>query len=151
MENRKDIFDRIMDCRIFIPIHPLYKKHKEVLLYLLFGGLTFIVSISTYYIFNVSVGLNELVANIISWILAVSFAFITNFIWVFERTVSTMKEFMLQVLKFFMGRVLTLVIEEIILLICVTLLALPSMPVKIVAQIIVIITNYVISKILVFR
>ena len=49
-----------------------------MLLYLFFGGLTFVISVITYAFFNVSLGMNELVANIFSWILAVLFAFFTN-------------------------------------------------------------------------
>ena len=40
MTERKDILDRIMDWRVFKPLQPFYQRHKEVLLYLLFGGLT---------------------------------------------------------------------------------------------------------------
>jgi putative flippase GtrA len=61
-----------------------------------------------------------------------------------------MKEFVKQMFSFFGGRVATLVVEEIILLVFVTLLAFPSIPVKIVAQILVIVLNYVISKFFVF-
>ena len=56
----------------------MIKKNKEILLYLFFGGLAFIVSIVTYAFFNVTCGLNELVANVISWVITVAFAFFTN-------------------------------------------------------------------------
>lgn len=150
MNNREDIFDKIMSWRIMSPFQDFYKKHKEILLYLLFGGLSFVVSIVTYYLFSEKAGMNELVANILSWVFAVSFAFITNYIWVFEKTTTGIKSFMVQVWKFFMGRVFTLVVEEGILIVFVTILALPNMPVKVVAQIIVIVLNYIISKLFVF-
>lgn len=125
-------------------------KKQEVLLYLFFGGLTFIVSIASYAFFDVALAMNELVANVLSWILAVSFAYITNKIWVFDAPTHTMKELVKQMLSFFGGRVATLVIEELILLVFVTLLEFPSVPVKVVAQVIVIVLNYVISKFFVF-
>lgn len=125
-------------------------KKQEVLLYLFFGGLTFIVSIASYAFFDVALAMNELVANVLSWILAVSFAYITNKIWVFDAPTHTMKELVKQMLSFFGGRVATLVIEELILLMFVTLLEFPSVPVKVVAQVIVIVLNYVISKFFVF-
>ena len=81
---KEDIFDKIMKLPILNFFEPFYKKNKEMLLYLFFGGLTFVVSIITYGFFNVSLGLNELIANIISWIIAVTFAFFTNRIWVFN-------------------------------------------------------------------
>ena len=130
---------------------PFYKKNKEMLLYLFFGGLTFVVSVITYGFFNVSLGLDELIANIISWIIAVTFAFFTNRIWVFNSPTNGAREFVAQLISFFGGRVVTLVIEEIILLVFITWLKFPSMIIKIIAQIIVIVLNYVISKLIVFK
>lgn len=150
MSEKKDIFDKLMALPILNIFEPFYKKNKEILLYLLFGGLTFIVSIASYVIFDVFLSMNELVANVLSWILAVSFAYVTNKIWVFDAPTHTMQEFLKQLISFFGGRVATLVIEEAILLIFVTLLAFPSVPVKVVTQIIVIVLNYVISKLFVF-
>ena len=147
---KRDIFDKLMALPVLNIFEPFYKKNKEVLLYLLFGGLTFVVSIASYVFFDVILAMNELVANVLSWIFAVSFAFVTNKIWVFGAPSRTVKEFLKQVISFFGGRVATLVIEELILLVFVTLLAFPSVPVKVVAQVIVIILNYVISKFIVF-
>ena len=60
---KRDIFDQLMSLPILRIFEPFYKAHKEVLLYLLFGGLAFVVSIGTYAFFNVAVGINELIAN----------------------------------------------------------------------------------------
>ena len=74
MEQKKeDIFDRLMHLPGLRIFEKFYKKNKEMLLYLLFGGLTTIVSIGTYAWFNVGMHINELIANIISWIFAVTF------------------------------------------------------------------------------
>ena len=144
MDTRKpDIFDRLMHLPVLNIFEPFYKKHKEMLLYLFFGGLTFVISVITYAFFNVSLGMNELVANIFSWILAVLFAFFTNRIWVFDGKTNGAKEFFVQMINFFGGRVATLVF--------ITKLGFGSMVVKIAAQIIVIVLNYVISKLWVFR
>ena len=76
MEQKKeDIFDRMMHLHLFRIFEPFYQKNKEMLLYLLFGGLTTIVSIGSYAWVNVGLGINELIANIISWIFAVTFAY----------------------------------------------------------------------------
>ena len=138
-EIKPDIFDKIMHLPGLRVFEPLYKKYKEVLLYLFFGVLTTVVSI------------NELIANVISWVLAVLFAFFTNRIWVFAAPTKTVEEFMKQLVSFAGGRVLTLVIEEIILLVFITMLHFNSMLIKFIAQVVVIILNYVISKLLVFR
>ena len=147
MQEKRDIFDRMMALPILNIFEPFYKKNKEVLLYLFFGGLTFIVSIATYAVFNVSMGINELIANVMSWVLAVLFAFATNRVWVFQAPT----EFLKQMLSFFGGRVVTLVIEEIILLVFITWLGFNSMVVKVIAQVIVIVLNYVISKFWIFK
>ena len=67
---------------------------KEVFLYLLFGGLSFVISVLSYAYFNAVIGLNELVANIISWVLAVTFSYLTNRIWVFDSPRKTCEEFL---------------------------------------------------------
>jgi len=150
MAEKRDIFDKIMTLPVLNIFEPFYKKNKEMLLYLFFGGLTFVIGIASYIFFNVILFMNELVANIFSWILAVSFAYVTNKIWVFDAPTHTVKEFLMQMISFFAGRVATLVIEELILLIFVTWLVFPSVPVKVVAQVIVIVLNYVISKCFIF-
>lgn len=151
MDNKKDIFDKLMALPVLNVFEPFYEKYKEVLLYLLFGGASFIISIGSYGFCNITLGINELIANIISWVLAVTFAFATNRIWVFDAPTDTFGGFMKQMLAFFGGRVVTLVIEEIILLIFITVLQFASMPVKIVAQIVVIVMNYIISKWFIFK
>ena len=150
MTEKRDIFDKLMALPVLNIFEPFYKKNKELLLYLLFGGLTFIVSIVTYVFFDITLAMNELVANVLSWILAVSFAYVTNKKWVFDAPTYTIQELVKQMSSFFGGRVVTLVIEELILLVFVTLLAFPSVPVKVVAQVIVIVLNYVISKCFIF-
>ena len=125
-------------------------KYKQFLLYALFGGLTFVVSVMSYGFFCTLLAFNELFSNLLSWILAVSFAFFTNRIWVFQSPTNTSREFFHQLLKFFSCRLATLGVEEIILLLFVTIMHLPNMLVKIAAQIIVIILNYILSKKVIF-
>ena len=64
MEERKDIFDKIMSLPGLRIFEEFYKKNKEVLLYLFFGGLTFIVSIGSYTLFCVPLKMNVLIANV---------------------------------------------------------------------------------------
>ncbi|MDD7280187.1 MAG: GtrA family protein [Oscillospiraceae bacterium] len=146
-----DIFDKIMSISFLSFMQPWYKKNKEILLYLFFGGLTFLVSIGSYSLFCIAFGMNELIANLISWVLAVAFAYVTNRIWVFNSNQSSVKGIIYEILCFCGGRIVTLLIEEAILFVFITLLAFNSIVVKVVAQIIVIILNYVISKIVVFK
>lgn len=142
----KDIFDRIMELPVLRIVNPFYKKNKEILLYLFFGGLTFLVSISSYALFNIRIGWNALTANIASWILAIAFAYVTNRTWVFESSTDRGSNLIKEITGFVGGRIATLVIEELILFIFITGLGMSSILVKIVAQVIVIALNYVISK-----
>lgn len=148
MEHKQDIFDKIFSWRILRFAQPFYQKHKEVLLYLFFGALTTAVSIGTFYLFTKVVPLDALVANILSWIFAVSFAFFTNRTWVFQ---ADDQPFFRQMFSFFLGRLSTLLMEECILLVFVTWLQLDSMVIKIAAQVLVLVMNYVVSKLFVFK
>ncbi|MCD8058797.1 MAG: GtrA family protein [Bacteroides fragilis] len=148
---KEDIFDKIMKLPGLRILEPFYKKNKEVLLYLFFGGLTFLVSIGSYAYFNVTIGWNELIANIVSWIFAVAFAYVTNKIWVFSTRNLKVGDLLLEILKFFGGRVFTLVVEELILFVFITRLHFNSILIKVIAQIVVILLNYVISKLFVFK
>ncbi len=146
-----DIFDRLMTLPVLRLFEPFYRAHREVLLYLFFGGLTFAVGVGSFAALNLWLKMGELSANAVSWVLAVSFAFLTNRVWVFSAPTTSKQAFWRQLLSFFGGRAVTLVMEEAILAVFITWLHYPSMPVKIVAQIIVILANYIISKLFVFR
>lgn len=127
-----------------------YKKHKDVLLYIFFGGLTTFVSVGVFAFANMWLQMNALIANIISWVCAVLFAYVTNRIWVFHSE-ATGKAVIAEAFSFFAGRLATLGIEEVLLFVCVTVMHLNSLYVKIVAQFVVLVLNYFISKIIVFR
>ena len=151
MEEKRDIFDRLMALPLLCVFEPFYKKHKEVLLYLFFGGVTFVISVASYAFFNQAMRMNELIANVFSWVLAVLAAYLTNRTWVFEKTSKTAAGVAKEVLLFMSGRVATLAVEEGILLTFITWLGFDSMTVKVAAQIVVILLNYVISKLFVFK
>ena len=151
MEQKKDIFDRIMEMKLFNWFDPFYKKHKEVLLYIFFGGLSFVLNIVCFVLFERMFGMGELVANVLAWIITVLFVFFTNRIWVFDGKVETKKDFAKQMIDFYIGRIATLILEELILFIFITKAGFNSLIVKIIAQITVIVTNYIISKLWVFK
>lgn len=150
MSEQKDIFDKIMSLPGLRRFYGLYAKYKEVLLYILFGGVSTVVSIGSFVLCETALGMNELIANVISWILAVSTAYATNRTWVFGSKARG-KAFWKEVVSFFSGRVLTLVMEEVILLVFVTWLGLPGVWIKVAAQIAVLVGNYFISKLIVFK
>lgn len=126
----------------------LYKKYKEIINYLIFGVLTTLISIVTYAIFTKVFHIDYLISNVLSWIIAVLFAYITNKIYVFE---SKSKKNIKEITSFFFFRVVSLIIEMIILYIFVDILHIDDLVTKIIAQIIVIVSNYVFSKVFVFK
>lgn len=129
----------------------LYGKYKEIILYIFFGGLTTIVSIVSFAWCDVVLHMNPLIANVISWILSVTFAYVTNKIWVFQAKTEGVGEMLKQCIGFYGGRLLTLVMEEMLLLIFINIFHFPSLLVKIGAQFIVLAANYIISKWIVFK
>ena len=150
MNEQKDIFDKIMSLPGLRRFWGLYAKYKEILLYILFGGVATVVSIGSFVICETTLGMNELIANVISWILAVATAYTTNRTWVFHSHTKG-KDFGKELISFFSGRVLTLLMEEAILLIFVTWLGFPSVWIKVAAQIAVLVGNYFISKLIIFK
>lgn len=151
MDERKDIFDKLMGLPVLRKAKPFYSRHREVLLYLFFGGLAFLVNIGTFWLFHDVVRLHELVANVISWIITVLLAFFTNRVWVFAADSRTADAFWRQMAAFFVGRALTLAVEELMLFLFVTRLELPGTPVKLPVQILVIVLNYFLSKYWIFK
>ncbi len=127
-----------------------YQKHKSVLLYLFFGGLTTVISIGSFILFDTGLGIHPLVSNILSWVCAVAFAYVTNRTWVFASK-ATGKAALQEAVSFVSGRLLTLGFEEFMLLVFVEFLALNSTLIKVLAQLGVLILNYVISKLFVFK
>ena len=117
------------------------------------GGLTTVLSLVTYWL-CVSIFLNAedplqlQVANVISWICAVTFAYFTNRRFVFF---SQEQNRIREAGKFFLSRLTTLAMEMAIMALGVSVLRINDKVVKLVAQIIIIIANYVLSKLLVFR
>ena len=129
-------------------IKRLFQKHKELILYVFFGGLATVVSIGTFLLFDAV--MNELVANILSWVITVGFAFWTNRTWVFCSQIKG-KGIWKEMLTFYTGRLATLGLEEGILLVFVTILAWNAALVKVAAQVVVLVGNYIISKLFIFK
>lgn len=138
-------------------IKELYLKYKEIINYLFFGVLATVVSLGVKYLllFTILDAANAFelqLSVIISWFAACTFAYITNRLWVFE---SKSKEILKEITKFFTSRLVTLGLEMLIMFVFVTALGLNSdiwvIVWTLVAQIVVIVGNYILSKLLVFK
>lgn len=131
----------------------LYLKHKEIINYLIVGGLTTIVSLAVYYscvltILDPKDPLQLQIANIISWVAAVTFAYFTNRKYVFE---STDPDMIREGAAFFVSRISTLLMDMGTMFLLVTVMGMSDKIAKLIVQVIVTIGNYLFSKLLVFR
>lgn len=139
-----------------------FLKYKEIIMYLIMGGLTTLVSWGTYSLFAwilpiANQDLLVLTANALSWLLAMTFAYVTNKIWVFESK-SWERHFLLKEFGLFVSaRLLTGIFEVVavpglVWLGCdQSILGVPGMLSKIIVSIIVVLLNYVFSKLIIFR
>ncbi len=128
------------------------KRNKEVILYVFFGGVTFFLNMGLFWLMERFTPLHAAYNNAICWVACVVFQFFTNRMWVFEGSASVRGvEFVKQLLGFFGGRIFTLILEEAILLVGIELFRLDTMMVKLAGQLVVIVLNYVISKLFIFK
>lgn len=107
--------------------------------------------IFTYYICSSLLKLGTIPANVIAWILAVLFAYLTNRKWVFESYALTIKDIINEIIAFFSCRLLTGILDIVIMYIFVDIYSMNGMIIKCISNIIVIILNYVASKLFVFK
>ena len=159
----------------------LFHKYREIILYLVFGVLTTVVGFGTYFLIMAGaehilhIPMDDetsltylavyLVAQIIQWVAAVLFAFFTNRAWVFTEADRSKGAFGRQLVLFAGSRVASLLLDLGVTYGCTLLLAMwitkspiilgieltPGVIAKLVAAVLVIIANYVLSKLIVFR
>lgn len=138
-------------------IKTLILKYREALSYLFFGGLTTVVSWGTYALFVGTLHMHVNTGNILSWICAVTFAFVTNKLWVFQSRSWAWPLWIKEAASFFAGRVFSGLVElgGLPLLMRMGLdqpvFGVDGFAAKVVISIVVIILNYFLSKIFVFR
>ena len=132
-------------------IKDLLKKYKFIILYGIFGVLTTVINIVSYSLLFEVFGISNVVSNIIAWILSVLFAFITNKLWVFDSKSLEFKLFLKELGNFTVCRLATGVLDLGIMFVGVDLLNGPAIILKVISNIIVIILNYVMSKLFVFK
>lgn len=137
-------------------------KYREIIMYLIMGGLTTVVSWGTYTLFAWILPIQNqdfliLTANVLSWLFAMSFAYITNKIWVFESK-SWERQFLIREFGMFVSaRLLTgifevLAVPGLVWLGCDhAILGVPGMLSKVIVSIIVVLLNYVFSKLFIFK
>ena len=134
-------------------IKTLYQKYKELINYLIVGGLTTVVSLGVYYgcvltFLNPEVPVQLQAANVLSWIAAVTFAYFTNRKYVFE---SKNEKRLQEAAAFYGSRVTTQLLDMFCMFLMVTLMGWNDKVAKLIVQVLVTVANYILSKFLVFR
>lgn len=119
--------------------------------YLFFGGLTTLVNIVVFGILEGPLGIDYKISNFFSVAIASCFAFVVNKLYVFQSKSKTFGDTVQEFIKFVLGRLVTMVVEVGGVPFCVELLGQPKMVAKIETQVIVVIVNYFISKLFVFK
>lgn len=156
-----DIFKRIWNIKEW---KSLYLENKEIANYIIFGVVTTIVSLFSYWFARqfifVRVGgkqgeIDIALATTFSWIVSVTTAFVTNRLWVFEGKVEGVKALLIQAFNFYASRVLTYFFELGFMWI-VTSFLFPEnktleLLAKIIANVFVMIMNFILSKLFVFK
>lgn len=127
-----------------------YIKKTEAMRYLVFGALSTIVNILVFALFN-ALGLSTIASNAIAWVAAVIFAYITNKYCVFNAKTSGHKDFVREFGSFIVARLATLGVETIMMWVTIDLWHWHAILMKVVANIVVIILNFVFSKLFIFK
>lgn len=130
-------------------VRDFYYKHESVLLYLIVGAMTTAVSLITQYI-PLLMGFPTEVNTTVSWICSVTFAFFTNKAWVFKNQSKTKSDWVKQAAAFYGGRLTTYFLELAFMSFTVRVLMQNEYLMKLIAQVFILIINYLFSKLVVF-
>lgn len=132
-------------------IKELIIKYKGIIFYGIFGVITTVINIAAYALCYKVLGIANVPSVIIAWTVAVIFAFVTNKLWVFESKSMDKKTVIAEFIKFMCARLATGGLDLLIMYIGVDVMHGPDVILKAASNIIVIILNYVFSKLIVFK
>lgn len=128
-----------------------YKKYREGLTYLIAGGIATILNIGVFALLTYGFKINYEISNIIAIIVAVLFQYISNKFFVFKTKTNTYKESIKEFISFIACRLVTMVMDQVMMKIGVDILGINELFMKILVNIIVIIVNYIFSKLIIFK
>lgn len=126
----------------------IIQKNKEIIMYLVFGVLTTVVNIVVYYIFSNLLHMNYLFSNAMAWFLSVLFAYVTNRKYVFD---SKNNQIIKEAISFFGSRLATGIIDMVLMWFLVNFNIVNDVVAKVVVNVIIVILNYILSKLVVFK
>lgn len=129
----------------------LYKKHEEGINYLIFGFLAFVLNYILYFLFADAIGIHYMAATGLSWVLTVVFAYWTNRTFVFKSRNKEAGAVWKEFVSFIGARVATEVLELVLMYVMVDMAGINDKIAKFVCQVLVILANYVLSKVWIFK
>ena len=129
----------------------LYKKYKQIILYIFFGICTTVINAIAYELLYKLANISNIASTIIAWFVAVLFAFVTNKDYVFNAEANNFKDKLSQFVSFFACRGLTGILDVAIMVVAVDWFKLNSLLWKLISNIIVTVINYVASKWYIFK
>ena len=129
----------------------MLNKYKEIILYLIFGVLTTVVNFIVYIIFAWLISFNETISNTIAWFISVLFAYITNKIWVFKVKNKRTRTICYEIISFFGCRAVSGALDIGLFYIMVERIGINDVLTKCIIAILVIVLNYVTSKLITFK
>lgn len=129
----------------------LFIKYKNYIFYAFFGVCTTLINWGVYYLCYSIIHIPNVPSTIIAWILAVTFAFITNKIWVFDSKSFDGKTLIYEIWTFLASRLLTGILDVVIMYFAVDVFAMNSTVWKLISNIIVIVLNYILSRLIIFK
>lgn len=132
-------------------IQKLMKMYKEMIAYLFFGVCTTVVNFIIYFACTKIFDLNYLVSNALAWVGAVAFAYVTNRIWVFQSKTRDLHGIFREITTFVSCRVFSGVVDMLIMFIGVDLMNMSDSLTKLATQVMVVVLNYIFSKLIIFR
>lgn len=142
---------KVVRVKIMSMLKRLYQKNEEVINYLVFGGLTTLVNVVVFFVFNSLLGVQYLIANAISIVLSILFAFFTNKKYVFKSETLTAQAWLKEFLLFCSFRLVSAGFDMLSMWILVGGLELDSNLAKLATQFIVVVLNYFFSKWFIFK
>ena len=129
----------------------LFRKYREVLAYLFFGGATTVVNLVVFFVCQNVLGLDYKISNAISWFLSVLFAFFTNKYWVFASKHESIAGFFKEMGLFYWYRILSFVADMGLMILLIDGIHFSSFWAKMITQVVVVILNYFFSKFFIFK
>lgn len=132
-------------------IKKVFDKYKDIIPYAVFGVLTTLVNILAYWIMAHPLNMGVMPSTIVAWVAAVFFAYVTNRKWVFHSEANSTKAIAKEIISFFVCRLATGIVDWGCMFIFVDKLHLNDVIVKTAANVLVIILNYVASKLVIFK